>query len=235
MKSKIIQYLLIAILCGSIFFTFTPFSRGAQKNPRTSQGHIFDGLWLNYTYDSGIPLNSTFNYNFESGTLYNVTWTNKGYVEYPSFSWLEDTQTRLTSNSTGAFGDGVHTPIWIFTNLTIGNSTTIVVGSDFDHAYTVTGELEVNYPGFGTFNVWVLEDDIYSNQAWYEQNTGFLINGTFQWSGGMYIFNLTATNLFPKPEGRGGEIPSYEIYLVLPFMGITSFFILKKRLRTLRT
>jgi hypothetical protein len=215
-----------------MFFSFTSFSLGEQKNPKTSDGHLFDGLWLNYTFVSGGTFKAVFTYTHVSGTLYNVTWWNEGDPP-PGVYWIEDTATRLTSSSSGGFGSGVHTPLWIFTNLTIGNSTTIVVDGGFDHAYTVVGEANVNYPGFGSFGVWVLEDDIYSTQAWYDKNTGILINGTFQWFGGSYTLGLTATNLFPPP-GDDVEIPAYEIFLVLPIIGIISFFVLKKRLKMLK-
>ena len=95
----------------------------------------------------------------------------------------------------------------------------------------------MNYTGFGSFGVWVLEDDIYSTQAWYEKSTGLLINGSFQWFGGFYTFDLTATNMFPDPgvpdPGAVSEIPSFEIFLILPVMGIISFFILKRRQKNL--
>ena len=138
MKSKKTQFFLIAFLFSSIFLGFTSYSLGAQKGLKTSQAHIFDGLYANYTFVSGGTYNSVFNYTHVSGTVYNVTWWNEGDPP-PGDSWLEDTTTRLTSGSTGGFGSLVHTPIWIFTNLTIGNSTTIVVDGGFDHAYTVVG------------------------------------------------------------------------------------------------
>ncbi|MFX1419128.1 MAG: hypothetical protein ACFE9N_09440 [Promethearchaeota archaeon] len=231
MESKKTSYFLIAFLCSSILLTFASYSLGTQDNLRTSQSGIFNGLYANYTFDEGVPVNSRFTYEYHSGTLYNVTWWIQGNP-IPG-TWLEDTQTRLTSNSSGGttFYDGVHTPVWIFTNMSLGNSTIIVVDGGFDHPYTVVDEAVANYPGLGTINVWVLEDDWYSTHAWYEKTTGLLINGTFQWFMGSYTLTLTETNIFSP---RGGGIPGFEILLVLPLIGVISFFILLRRRRILR-
>ena len=231
MEYKKTTYFLIAFLCSSIFLTFASYSIGAQNNLKTSQAHIFNGLYANYTGTGMIASNLSFTYSFDSGPLYNVTWWQQGSgIAAP---WLEDTQTRLTSSASAGFGSGVHTPIWIFTNMSIGNATSIAVDGVGDHPYTVTGEATVNYPGFGTMNVWILEDDWYFTLAWYEKTTGLLINGTFQWFGGGYTLDLTETNIYPPP-GEPSGIPGFEILLVLPLIGIITFFVLQRRRKIMK-
>ncbi|MFX1304742.1 MAG: hypothetical protein ACFE9X_15420, partial [Promethearchaeota archaeon] len=219
------------LLCSSIFLTFASYSLGAQNNLKTSQAHIFNGLYANYTGTGMVASYSSFTYSYDSGTLYNVTWRDQGGGIIAS--WLEDTQTRLISSSSGAFSNGAHTPLWIFTNVSIGNSTSIAVGDIGDHPYTVTGETLVNYPGFGNINVWILQDDWYATLAWYEKTTGLLINGTFQWFAGFYTLDLTKTNMF-SPSGGPGVIPAFEILLVLPLIGIITFLVLWRRRKSLR-
>jgi hypothetical protein len=231
MKNKTTTYVIIVFLCSSIFLTLSSFSIRVHSNLKTSQAHVFDGLYANYTGTGSIPGNSTITYSYDSGTLYNVTWWEPGVGI--TASWLEDTQTRLISSASGGFGDGSYTPIWIFTNMSIGNSTTIVVDGGFNHPYTVVNESVVNYPGFGNLEVWVLEDDWYFTRAWYEKSTGLLINGTFQWFGGGYTLALTETNM-SFPTGGGQGIPSFEIFLVLPLIGIISLVILQKRRKILK-
>ena len=229
MKSKTTTYFLIIFLSFSIFATFSSYSFGLKGNLKTSQGEIFDGLYANYTYDWGLIYNTGFSYVHDSGDLYNVTM---GILEpAASLTWLENIQTRLISNSNSvAFGDGNHTAIWVFTNLSIGDLIPIMVIGDFDHTFNVTDELTVNYPGFGSLNVWVLEDLIYSTHAWYERSTGLLINGTFQRPiGNPIIFTLTDTNMFLPQSGAGNGIPGFEIFLVLPIICIVSLIILWRR------
>lgn len=231
MKSKTITYFLIIFLSFSIFTTFSSYSLGLQGNLRTSQGKIFDGLYANYTYDWGLTYNIGFSYVHDTGDLYNVTWWNQQPAG--SFPWVENIQTRLISNSYGPFGDGNHTLIWVFTNLSIGDLIPIVVSGEGDHSFNVTDELTVNYPGFGSLNVWVLEDLVYSTHVWYERSTGLLINGTFQRSVGSLNYTLTETNMFSTQSGAGSGIPGFEIFLVLPIISIVSMIILRRRKKIL--
>ncbi|MFX0021022.1 MAG: hypothetical protein ACFE9S_01755 [Candidatus Hermodarchaeota archaeon] len=226
MKNKITISFLIAFLSSTVFLTFTPYCLGMLDNLKTSQAHIFDGLYANYTGTGSIAGNVSFTYIYDSGTFYNVSWREPG-IGITS-TWREDTQTRLISDATGGFGGGSYTPIWIFTNMSIGNSTTIVVDGGFNHPYTVVNESVGNYPEIGNLEVWVLEDDWYSTHAWYEKSTGLLINGTFQWFGGSYTLTLTETNM-PFPTGGGPGIPGFEIFLVLPLIGIITLLILQRR------
>ena len=71
MKLKKIAYLLITFLTLSTFLTFIPNSSGELK---LSESKIFNGLYANYTGTGMISSNSSFTYNHDSDTLYNVTW-----------------------------------------------------------------------------------------------------------------------------------------------------------------
>ncbi|MFX1371881.1 MAG: hypothetical protein ACFFCE_08480 [Promethearchaeota archaeon] len=214
--------------------TFSSYSFGEQGNLRTSQGKIFDGLYANYTYDFGLTYSHDYSYAHYSGDLYNVTLR---VPEYDAMvSWFENIQTRLISNSnTLAFGDGNHSVIWIFTDVSIGDLIPIVIVGSSDRTFNVTDELTVNYPGFGSLDIWVLEDMIYSTQVWYERSTGLLINGTFQRPvGNPLIFTLTDTNMFTSQSGEGNGIPSFEIFLVFPIITIISLIILMRKQKELR-
>ena len=234
MKSKTTTYFLLILLSFSIFATFTSYSLIVKGNLRTSQGKIFDGLYANYTYDFGITYNIGFSYVHDTGDLYNVSWQSL----QPAFSfgyWVENIQTRLISNSNSLFGNGNHTPIWVFTNLSIGDLIPIAVVQSPDHIFNVTDEITVNYPGFGSLNIWVLEDLIYSTHVWYERSTGLLINGTFQRSMGYTIFTLTTTNMFQSSQsGADNGVPSFEIFLILPIISIVSLIILRRSQKVLR-
>ncbi|GAH70605.1 unnamed protein product, partial [marine sediment metagenome] len=63
-----------------------------------------------------------------------------------SLTWYVDSQTRLTSGGS-TFGDGVHTPIWIFTNVSLSDTVLIDVGYDGDHEFNVSNELVYDLPG----------------------------------------------------------------------------------------
>ncbi|MFW9941934.1 MAG: hypothetical protein ACFFFT_12900, partial [Candidatus Thorarchaeota archaeon] len=233
MKSKTATYFLIIFLSFSIFATFSSYSFGIKSNLKTSQGEIFDGLYANYTYDWGLVYNTGLSYVYDSGDLYNVTW--RIINPATNFSWVENIQTRLISNSDlTTYGDGNHTAIWVFTNLTIGDLIPIMVIGDSDHIYNVTDELTVSYPGFGSLDVWILEDLVYATHAWYERSTGLLINGSFQRPvGNPFIFTLTNTNMFESGNGSQLGIPGFEIFLVLPIICIISLIIIWRRQKEL--
>jgi hypothetical protein len=179
----------------------------------------------------GLTYSTMFTYNYDTGDLYNVSWFVQGST---TTSWLENIQTRITSNSSGGFGDGVHAPVWVFTNLTVGDNVFIAVDGIGDHPFNVTSELSVTYPGFGSLNIWVLQDTLYpSSLIWYERSTGLLLNGTFIYFSGSYTFTLTATNMFSHYQGGSGGIPGYNVFVIITIAAIFSIIILKKRKKRL--
>lgn len=164
---------------------------------RTSQDAIFDGLYLNYTFDmpgfgSGF---SNFSYSHISGNDYNVYWD----MVLGDSTWDENLDSRVISNSAGSFdfGDGNHAPIWIFTNSTLGQIIPIAADGAGDHVFNVTREYAYNLPEFGTIDVWQLEDFTYPGGiALYEKSTGFLIKGFFAMDPTFnYTLEFVTTNL----------------------------------------
>ena len=159
---------------------------------------LFDGMYINHTfimpgYGSG-P--SSFSYSHSSGDIFNVFWN----LWIGNGSWDVNRQTRVMSNSNGMmnFGNGYHTPAWIFTNHSLYDIVPIVFPYDGDHNFNITGELVYDLPGFGLVEVWILEDLMVAEGiAWYEKNTGILLNGTFvDYTGtSSYTFDFVDTNV----------------------------------------
>jgi len=168
-----------------------------QKIPflRTSQDAITDGIILNYTFIFGpTSLESGFTYKHEILDLYNVTWWQEGSG---ISTWFENTTDRLITNALGpsAFNTGSHTPVWIPTNTNISDVLWISVDGIGDHPWLVTQQFPYFYPGFGSLQLWQLEDLVDPGGfAWYEQSTGFLVYGNFSWSGMWYILKLNDIN-----------------------------------------
>ena len=157
--------------------------------------NLFEGMYINHTFDpSTSPASpSKFSYSYYSGSLFFEIWDVMG----GSSSWYVDTQTRLMSGGSN-FGNGYHTPAWIFTNVTLNDTILIAVDGAGDHLFNVSNELIYNLTSFGLIDVWVLEDlTLPGGVAWYEKSTGILLNGTFYYSGGTawYTFDFVDTNV----------------------------------------
>ncbi|MFX1281389.1 MAG: CARDB domain-containing protein, partial [Promethearchaeota archaeon] len=161
---------------------------------------LFDGMYINYTWSIfGSDMPAQFAYSYLSGDMFHVDWyMNSTYYDY----WDIDSQTRIMSNGGGSgwyFGDGYHTPIWIFPNVSIGEQLYIAVDAEGDHLFEVTDEILYDLPGSGMLEVWVLEDlTLPGGLGLYEKNTGVLISGIFFYSGGgmyNYTFSFIDTNL----------------------------------------
>lgn len=234
MASKKLSFVFVVIISISTFLAFTSYSFGDLK---TSQGKIFNGLYADYDFEIGVfTRDSRFQYVYDLSGLYNVTWDVN--TSFPAY-WLEDIQTRLTSNTSGYgdnFGSGTHTPVWVFTNLTLGDTVLIAVDGVGDYSYNVSDEISITYPGFGSFNVWELQGIIYpSSIVWYEQSTGLLLNGTFICFLNTYDLTLTATNMFSDDNGGGGGggIPGYSLFAFIPLTIIITFVIIRKQKRKL--
>ncbi|MFW9820792.1 MAG: hypothetical protein ACFFE5_14375 [Candidatus Thorarchaeota archaeon] len=227
MKSKQITILIITFLTMSTFFSIIPSSSGELV---LSESKIFDGLYANYTFGMGSKTPTGFIYELHSGDIYNVTWWQNASL--PGI-WQENLQTRLISNNIGfgtSFNNGAHTPVWVLTNISIGDMIPIAVDGIGDHTFNVSDEISASYPGYGNLDIWVLYDTFYpSNLVWYEKSTGLLLNGSFQWFGGFYNLTLTDTNMFshyqpPPPSG----IPGYSLAILLPIAVLMTYFILRK-------
>jgi len=219
-------FFFITFLTLSTFLTFIPNSSGELK---LSESKIFNGLYANYTFEMNTKIASSFNYAHDSGDIYNVTWWQNGSL--PGL-WQENLQTRLTSNVVGTgtnFGIGVHTPVWLFTNITLNDTISIAVDGAGDYFFNVSDEKTVSYPGFGSLDIWVLQGFVYpASFVWYEKSTGLLINGSFFSFLADYNLTLTETNMFSHYQTSSDEIPGYSLVVVLPLTILMTILVLKK-------
>ncbi|MHA1987602.1 MAG: Loki-CTERM sorting domain-containing protein [Promethearchaeota archaeon] len=232
MTTRKLSYVLVPIICISTFLGLTSYSLGDLQ---TSQGKIFNDLYADYDFEYIGTVNSSFEYVYDSSGLYNVSWTIG--TSLPGV-WQEDIDTRLTSNVGGSglnFGIGTHAPVWVFTNLTLGDTVPIAVDGIGDRDFNVTNELSINHLEFGSLDIWVLQDIVFPSRiAWYEKSTGLLLNGTFPNFLDPYNLTLTDTNMFSHyNEGVGGGIPGYSLFAVLPLTIIITLVIIRKQKRKL--
>ena len=121
------------------------------------------------------------------------------------------------------FGIGTHTPLWIFTDSSIGDEIPISVAG-LDHTFNVSDELTYNLSDFGLVEVWVLEDlDFPGGFGWYEKSSGLLLNSTFLYEIGMtpanYSLTLVYSNYFEVEEEENG-IPGYNLLLIIASLGV---------------
>ncbi len=165
---------------------------------------IFDYMFINYTFSIfGTNMSAMFTYYYDSGSIFNVEWLMNSFDAY----WDVDVQTRIMSNAYGGynFGSGIHTPIWIFPDISLGNEILIAVDYEGDHVFNVSGEFMYEKPGFGQVEVWELKDLSFpGGVAWYEKTTGILMNGTFfYFTGGNfnYSFKFIDTGIYTPPLG----------------------------------
>jgi len=224
--SKKFNYIFVVILGTFTFLTAISYSLGDLQ---TSQGKIFNDFYADYDFEiGGSTDHSTFQYDYDSSGIYNVTWdVNNSSPGY----WQEDIDTRLTSNPSGLgfnFGIGTHAPIWVFTNLTLGDTVPIAVDGIGDKPFNVSDEQSINFPGFGSLDIWILQDTTFPLRiAWYEKSTGLLINGTFPNFLDSYNLTLTATNMFSHYSGGG--IPGYSLFVFVPLVLIITYAIIRKQ------
>ena len=145
---------------------------------------FFNGLYLTCSfrisyagcfYSHG---SARFSYSYVNDNTFSVKWNN-----FWDETYRVDTNTRIISGS-NMFGDGVHTPVWIFREITIGDVVPIAIhnksGNGGDHLFNVTSEGFYYDSTFGPISFWILRDLTNSEAfAWYEKSTGFLLKGNF--------------------------------------------------------
>lgn len=173
------------------------FSNNLDKSIIYLSPFLFDGLYIKHIYGSNPTfVDSNFTYSYHMNSLYNEIW-NIDYMGTPmSMLWIVDSQTRLMSGGS-VFGDGCHTPVWIFTNTSLSDTIPIAVDGEGDHLFEVTDEFILDLPGYGSVEVWVLEDITSpGSYAWYEKSTGILLHGLFYFYDGIYnyTFQFVDTN-----------------------------------------
>jgi hypothetical protein len=144
-------------------------------------------------------------------------------------TWKVDITTRKITNTEGMSpGLWQHTPFWIFTDLSIGENVIIARVYDNDENFNVTNYLSHNYTGYGSLNIWQLEDTI-GSVLWYENSTGILLNGTFFWTsagGGWLKHNFAGTNVFEGPgdvgDGGGPGVPGFSLYFLIGTLSLAA-------------
>jgi hypothetical protein len=210
------------------------YSLGKANNLRTSQGKIFNGMYANYTFEiqqtTYFEANTGFTYTNDVGHFYNVTWWIEGRGTH---TWLENLQSRLISDTSGvwSFDNNVHTPVWIFTNHSVGDLILIAVGDDGERIYNITGDQSYYHPNYGNRYVWVLQNIFFPDSlAYYEKTTGILIDGYFIFHMGQdnYNLTLTETNIFSYYQG-GDTPPLYLLIIIIAITGICILVIVRKR------
>jgi len=197
-KSTILLVVIILFAMSAGFalkFNKNQYLRIEDRGINSSQGLIFDGLVSNYTFSIfGGTYNTEFMWTQKSSNWFNVTWNVPGS---DLSTWLENRDTRIMLNTSGpwAFSALDHTPMWIFTNVSISDVVLLCIDADGDYPYLVAKEFIYHLPGLGAIEVWQLEDIINPGGfALYEKSTGFLVRGLFPFAGDNYTLDITYTN-----------------------------------------
>lgn len=197
---------------------------------------IFDDMYLNYSFtifDEILSIQYSYTYLSDGIFHNNYSLYSEGSLMQGG-SWDVNSQTRMMFNSYGgiSFGSGYHTPLWIFTDISIGDEIPIAVDAEGDHVFNVSRELSYKFPGVGTLNLWELQDLSFPDAVvWYERTTGILINGTFIYYGGLsfYIFGFGGTNAISVSKAGDKVIPGYNLYILIGILCIVSTLIVKRK------
>jgi hypothetical protein len=198
--------------------------------------NLFDGLFMKYNFSSMMySYETNLSYSFYNGRFFYETWNINNTGIIISYSWIVDAQTRVMSGNT-VFGDGYHTPFWVFIDISINDTVPIAVDGIGDHDFRVIRDLAYNFPGFGTIEVWELNDLTQPGGiALYEKSTGILISGTFLYSDFNYTIKLTATNaalnILSKPKVPGYYLPTF----ILSIFTIITLVITLKFKKSIKT
>ncbi|MHA1129474.1 MAG: hypothetical protein ACTSQQ_01590, partial [Candidatus Helarchaeota archaeon] len=123
------------------------------------------------------------NYTLHSSSFYLVNEDFNGSAYQRDVS----DQNRLITNSNNPqLANNTHEIFWIFTNVTLGDIVLVgqyhILGTSVDYSLNVTSQEQISLWG-KNYTCWKLVDPSNPiNLAYYDCNTGFLINGTFQYS-----------------------------------------------------
>ncbi len=139
------------------------------------------------------------NYTLISPTQYSISEDFNGTLNHRIVNDL----TRIISNSDNPRWENTsHEPFWIHTNVEL--NSTVYVSS----AVTV-GDIMMNVSSQEVISLWGKSYDCWrltdlgatNSTAYYDRNTGFLINGTYEWGGFFtYTFYLVKTNAEALPN-----------------------------------
>jgi len=205
---KVLLFLLFLFILGSLSSIYTlkrndyddKYSNNESSlNPKpltSSNSSIFDGLYVKYDFTPGgsSTQSSKFTYTHITGNIFSESW------DVPGDTWQVNNNSRIMS-SDSTFDDGSppleHTPIWIFTNVSITDTVLIAVADEGDNTFQIIDEGFKKITNYGYIDVWILKDlDQPGGYAYYDKNTGILLHGLFFHSGGAlnYTFDIVSTN-----------------------------------------
>ncbi|HMF33946.1 MAG TPA: hypothetical protein VKK79_21150, partial [Candidatus Lokiarchaeia archaeon] len=173
---------------------------GTYPLPASSLGNnsvLFDGMyynWTGYFSPAAGAWSGSVNYAYYAGTTFNVS---EVVTLAGTYSYTIDNQTRQTTG--GLFGKS-STPYWIFTNVSTSDSVPIAVDGSGDSIFQVTAIQAITYNS-AQYQCFVLNNS--ASWAYYDVNTGILIESYFQFINGgtvyNYTINLAATNAQVNP------------------------------------
>ncbi|MHA1264712.1 MAG: hypothetical protein ACTSRS_05675, partial [Candidatus Helarchaeota archaeon] len=181
-----------------------------------NQTYYFWNGTFTYPFLPSGPWSGSENYTISSPGKYSVSENNSG-----TFYQREvNDQNRLITNSNNAWwGNNTHEPFWIFTNVSVGDTVKV---SRYDNLFP--GDFDMNVTSREIINLWgqpyecwkLVALDGSNTIAYYDVNTGFLINGSFEyiiispWNV-TYSFYLVKTNAKAMPNFKIIS-PSASIY-----------------------
>ena len=180
---------------------------------------LFDGMSSNYNLTINMPygygsISYLLNllYSPISDFIFHIDQRVQYMDQFIDGYWDEEVTTRMMENAGGnaLFGAGTHTPFWIFNTVALGEILPITVDGEGDRTFNVTGSSSMELPWVGPIEVWVLSDlTTPGSFAWYEKNSGILVNGLFYYSEGMYnyTFDLLDSNVFDTTAPTWSPFP----------------------------
>src|SRR5271157_916627 len=171
-----------------------------HAGPLESNSILFSGMYYNWTgYFSAFGnWNGSVNYTYYAGNIFNASEYNSLYGGWFT-PYTVNNLTRIASG--GMNGNGASTPYWIFTNVSISDYVPIAIAMVGDSNFQVTANRIIIYNS-AAYQCFVLNDSASGSWAYYEVNTGVLIEGFFAYKLGgnpvNYTLNLAISNVsFP--------------------------------------
>ncbi|MFW9942369.1 MAG: hypothetical protein ACFFFT_15125 [Candidatus Thorarchaeota archaeon] len=204
-KTNLSKFLLLII---TFVISFAPFLMIGYSN----EIGIPNGLNVNHIHSLSIlteEIPTTLTFTKSSEDIIHVKWKWGGSIDGTG-SWDVNINTNIVSNMQNwGPDDDSHNWAWIYTDVSLNDQITIfnvikqMNTGNGDTVYNITGEAM-----YGSMEVWVLED-IYGSELWYEQERGFLVNGTNKHSTGWEVFEFVNAGI-PTP----GVLPGYSFFLL---------------------
>ncbi|NVM52662.1 MAG: hypothetical protein HWN66_03080, partial [Candidatus Helarchaeota archaeon] len=238
-RKLIVFLILISLITTNFNYYFTQVlcrrvnhSRFDSLNPINlsiySNSILFDHFYYNWTAlvnnNPFLPYKGVENYTYLGGNTFRCNETFIQGNDPPNYDSRDvNNETRFFPTS-NYWGNNVHDWVWIFKNTTIETKNipiSVFTGLESEHLFNVTSEKVINIDGM-YYNVWELKDD-QGSIAYYEKNTGILINGTFIFTGtNTWAISMVETNvLFPSNDNS----PMLENLIVSPPNGnLTTFY-----------